>query len=123
MPGVRIGTDSRLVTDGRGGAAVAPQLHLDPDAVLDVSRHAAALAIAAVHLRDYAADDLPTAGSFGVLGERAGTVCAGLARRLAESVAAAPGVLDELAAALEATAEQARRADSDARAALQRGGG
>jgi len=101
---------------------MAPKLHLDPEAVLDVSQHAAALAVAADHLREYAAEDLPSAASFGVLGERAGAVCAGLTRRLAESVAAAPGVLDELAAALVATAEQARRADSDARAGLPRGG-
>lgn len=102
---------------------MAPKLHLDTDAVLDVSQHAAALAIAADHLRDYAAEDLPLASAFGVLGERAGAVCAGLARRLADSVAAGPGVLDELAAALVATAEQARRADSDVRSGLPRGGG
>jgi hypothetical protein len=101
---------------------MAFQLDLDPEAVLEVSQHAAALTIAADHLRDYAAEGLPAAGSFGVLGHRAGAVCAGLVRRLAESVAAAPGLLDELTAALVASAEQARQSDSDARAGLAPGG-
>lgn len=101
---------------------MTPEVHLDPEAVLDVSQQAAALAIAADHLRDYAADGILTASSFGVLGGRAGAVCADLAQRLAESVAAAPGLLDELTAALVASAEQARRCDSEARAALAPGG-
>ncbi len=101
---------------------MAPDLRLDPEAVHDVAQRAAALAIAADRLRDYAADDLLSVAAFGVLGERAGVLCGGLASRLADSLTAGVSSLDQLSAALAASADQARQVDRDARAGLHRAG-